>query len=66
MERRVEVVSAKVPASLRAMMEEFVRRDAHLNISDLIRDAVREKILREAPDLYKEYLTQGGEQGDER
>lgn len=45
-------ISARIPRSLKQLMEEFVALDAHLNESDLIRDAIREKIQREAPELY--------------
>jgi Arc/MetJ-type ribon-helix-helix transcriptional regulator len=45
-------ISARIPLSLKRLMEAFVALDAHLNESDLIRDAVREKIQREAPELY--------------
>ncbi|MCS7124805.1 MAG: ribbon-helix-helix domain-containing protein [Candidatus Bathyarchaeota archaeon] len=46
-------ISARIPSSLKQLMEAFIARDAHLNKSDLIRDAIREKIQREAPELYK-------------
>ena len=45
-------ISARIPLSLKKLMEAFVALDAHLNESDLIRDAIREKIQREAPELY--------------
>lgn len=47
-------ISARIPRSLKALMEQFVARDAHINESDLIRDAIREKIQRDAPELYQE------------
>jgi len=53
LEQRAVYVGSKVPARLRELMEKFIEMDAHLNISDLIRDAVREKIQRDAPELYK-------------
>jgi hypothetical protein len=33
-------------------MEQFIERDAHMGLSELVRDSIREKIRREAPDLY--------------
>ena len=51
-EKRDSVVSARIPNRLKRLLEEFIKRDAHLNESDLLRDALREKIKREAPDLY--------------
>lgn len=52
MERQDAIISARIPKSLKKLIEEFVRRDCHLNESDFIRDAIREKIQREAPELY--------------
>lgn len=53
MERQDETVSARIPARFKKVIEEFIRLDSHLNESDLIRDALREKIQREAPELYR-------------
>jgi Arc/MetJ-type ribon-helix-helix transcriptional regulator len=47
-------ISAWLPKTLKDLMDRYVARDAHLNASDLIRDAIREKIQREAPELYKQ------------
>ena len=47
-------ISARIPSTLKKLMRQFVALDAHINESDLIRDAIREKILREAPELYKQ------------
>jgi hypothetical protein len=46
------VISARVPLQLKKLVEQFIVRDCHLNESDLLRDAVREKIKRNAPELY--------------
>ena len=46
-------ISARIPTTLKQLMQRFVALDTHINESDLIRDAVREKIQREAPELYK-------------
>jgi len=56
MKREVVLISAKVPVKLRNLMRKFVEMHAHLNVSALIRDAVREKILEEAPELYAEHM----------
>lgn len=53
MGKQDNVVSARVPVRLKKLVEEFLRRDAHLSESDLLRDALREKIKQEAPDLYQ-------------
>jgi len=55
MNRKNDVgIGARVPRTLKKLMEQFVSRDTHINESDLIRDALREKIQRDAPDLYKQ------------
>jgi Arc/MetJ-type ribon-helix-helix transcriptional regulator len=58
MEKDVRI-SARVPRTLKKLMQQFIARDAHINESDLIRDAIREKIKREAPELYKELFQRG-------
>ena len=45
-------ISARIPDTLKKLMERFVALGFHMNESDLIRDAIREKIQREAPELY--------------
>jgi len=47
-------ISFRIPLPLKALVEKCVSLDTHLNGSDFIRDAIREKIQREAPDLYRE------------
>jgi len=46
-------INARVPRTLKKLMEQFVTLDSHMNESDFIRDALREKIQRDAPDLYR-------------
>ncbi len=49
---RMAQLNVRVPQRLKRVMERFVSLDAHTNISDLARDAIREKIVKEAPELY--------------
>jgi len=53
MEKDVRI-TARVPRTLKELMQQFAALDAHINESDLIRDAIREKIQREAPELYNQ------------
>jgi Arc/MetJ-type ribon-helix-helix transcriptional regulator len=39
---------------MRELIEKHVEQDMHLNLSDFVRDAIREKLQREAPELYKQ------------
>lgn len=54
MSRKDVQISTRIPAPLKQLMQKYVERDTHLNESEFIRDAIRQKIERDAPDLYKE------------
>lgn len=54
-------ISARIPRSLKKLMEVFVSQDAHLNESELIRDAIREKIQKDAPQLYAKLFKEAEE-----
>ncbi len=45
-------VTARVPSKLRDILKAHVLRDTHMNESEFVRESIREKLLREAPDLY--------------
>lgn len=47
-------ISAWIPATLKELIRKYVSQDTHLNESDFIRDALREKIQRDAPSLYNQ------------
>jgi Arc/MetJ-type ribon-helix-helix transcriptional regulator len=47
-------INVKVPKTLKEMMEKYLKCDMHTNISEFTRDALREKIQRDAPDLHKQ------------
>jgi len=57
-------ITARVPASLKELMRKYIQRDTHLNESDFIRDAIREKILKDAPELIRD-LFHGDNDGDQ-
>ena len=52
--KKEAAISARIPYTLKKLMKRFVALDAHINESDFIRDAIREKIQREAPELYSQ------------
>jgi len=51
-------LNIRVPQTLKKMMKKYIELDAHKDLSELTRDALREKIRREAPDLYKSLFKQ--------
>ncbi len=49
-------LSLRIPGKLRDILEAQVSRDTHMNESEFVRDAIREKLQREAPDLYEKLV----------
>jgi hypothetical protein len=49
---KTKVVSTRVTQRFADLIEKYCRQDAHVNSADLIRDALREKIQHDAPELY--------------
>jgi hypothetical protein len=56
MEKQKEeaVVAARVSFTLKQLIARFIAQDTHMNESDFVRDAIREKIQRDAPELYRQ------------
>jgi len=51
---RTVVISCRVTRRFADLIKRFCELDAHVNQADLLRDSVREKIQREAPELYRQ------------
>lgn len=50
-------INVRVTPKLRKVIDRFLEiRDIYLNVSDFTREAMREKIQREAPYIYEELL----------
>lgn len=49
-------INVRVTPVLRKIIEKCVERDTHINVSDFTRDALREKIKRDAPWFLEEIL----------
>jgi Arc/MetJ-type ribon-helix-helix transcriptional regulator len=52
--KEIESLHVRVPSTLKQLMQKYVELDYHINISDFTRDALKEKLKRDAPHLYKE------------
>ena len=52
-ERETVVLSCRVSKRFAKLVREYCSLDMHLNPADLFRDALREKIQKEAADLYQ-------------
>lgn len=46
------IIITRVALRLKKLIEEFINQNYHINKSDFFRDALREKIKPEAPELY--------------
>jgi hypothetical protein len=53
------VIATRVTLRFAQLLEQYCSQDAHVNLADLIRDAIREKIQREAPELYTKLFSEG-------
>ena len=49
-------LNVKIPKKFKDMMYKYVDSGLHKDISELTRDAIREKIKRDAPDFYLKML----------
>ncbi|MHA1631367.1 MAG: hypothetical protein ACTSXC_00915 [Candidatus Freyarchaeota archaeon] len=52
--RRDSYIGVRVPKTLKELIRKVVERDTHLNEADFVRDAIREKIQRDALELYRQ------------
>ena len=59
----VEVITVRMPRSLIELINKYILVDTHQNRSEFIRDAVREKIRRDFPELFKELLNKESRKG---
>jgi Arc/MetJ-type ribon-helix-helix transcriptional regulator len=54
--QKTKVIATRVTERYAQALEEFVRKDAYINCADLLRNALREKLQRDAPDLCRMIL----------
>jgi len=52
-EEKLVQLNVRIPRTLKELMKEYIELDAHKDLSELTRDALREKIRRDAPNLFK-------------
>ena len=56
MSKKSKIITLKMTPQLDNIVHEYVVRDTHMNKSEFIRTAIREKIMRDAPHLIKDRL----------
>jgi Arc/MetJ-type ribon-helix-helix transcriptional regulator len=52
-EEKLVQLNVRIPRTLKKLMKEYIKLNAHKDISEFTRDALREKIQRDAPNLYQ-------------
>jgi len=45
-------ICVMIPQTMRDLIEEILSKDTHTNLSEFVRDAIRQKIQRDTPQLY--------------
>jgi len=56
MSKEMVNINVRVTSTLKKIIEKYVDLDTHINVSDFTRDALREKIKRDAPWFIEEIL----------
>ena len=51
---KMVALNVRIPRNLKKLMKHYIELDAHKDLSELTRDALREKIKADAPNLYEE------------
>jgi len=60
--REMTIVSVRLSKRFKKIVERYIKVDLHKDISEFIRDAMREKIQRDAPLLYDELFKRKNEE----
>lgn len=55
--QKYPLLSFRISKPLKDLTKKFVARGAHLNVGEFCRDAIREKIQKDAPELYGTLFT---------
>jgi Arc/MetJ-type ribon-helix-helix transcriptional regulator len=47
-------LNVRIPATLKELIAKYIEFDCHTNASEFTRDALREKLMKDAPELYSQ------------
>jgi len=60
MERKeLTTICVMIPTTMRELIEQFISLDTHTNLSEFVRDAIRQKLQKDAPHLYNQIFKEG-------
>lgn len=67
MEKEIEttLIGFRVTKKFKDLMHQYILKDTHVNLSDFIRSAIREKIQRDYPELMRALFEEGDEERGE-
>lgn len=51
-------INVSIPQTMKDLIEQFVSMDTHLNLSEFVRDAIRQKLNKDAPHLYNQLFVE--------
>ena len=60
---RTKTIATRVTIPFAKLIDSYLEKDCHVTPADFIRDAIREKIRRDAPNLYNNMF--GGEKNEQ-
>ena len=55
-DKEFTVLVVRIPQTMRNIMDQIIRADTHSNISEFVRDAIRQKIQHENPGLIQQMV----------
>jgi Arc/MetJ-type ribon-helix-helix transcriptional regulator len=61
-QEKTRVVSCRVTERFAKLIEKYCQCDAHVNPADFVRDALREKMQKDAPELYRQLFQEASSQ----
>jgi len=61
MAQQTETIGVRVTKNTKELIRRYLELDQHINESDFVRDAIREKIENDAPELVREMTKPSGE-----
>lgn len=56
MKKRMVQLNLRVPEKVKEVMQKYVAVGIHKDLSELTRDAIREKIKRDAPNFFRDLI----------
>lgn len=55
--KELTTICVMIPSPMRKLIEQFVSIDTHTNLSEFVRDALRQKLQKESPQLYRQLFS---------